>query len=343
MKKSPISSDRLVIQQLGTGEIVNNFAFDVRAGLSSNPKYLLPKYFYDELGSCLFEAICRLPEYYVTRAEMEILQKYADDIIAEILTIVDGGNIRLIELGNGSSIKTRYFIEAILKYQKKLHYLPVDISYSSLEQSSATLLNDYLPLRITAYSSDYLQALQALNQPVAIRQESKDYNIVLFLGSSLGNLDPEDSIILLREMRKALRPGEILLLGVDLKKSPSILIPAYADSLGVTAAFNLNLLVRINRELGGNFQVPGFQHRAIYNDQEGRVEMHLLSKERQSFQIAALDWIVEMEKDETIHTENSYKYDMEQLSTLANDAGFSLTQSWFDDAHQFSLNKFLAV
>ena len=330
-----LSDNRLTIHRLAHGGDSSAFARDVRAGLTATRKSIPPKYFYDELGSRLFEAICCLPEYYLTRAESEILRNNADEIVSSV-----EGTIRLLELGSGSAEKTRFLIEALLSKQPQLHYLPVDISDSSLELSSQRLLRLYPGLRITGFAADYFTALQALAKRVPADQDRR--TVALFLGSNIGNFGRDESREFLRAVRKLLRPEDALLLGADLKKSPDVLIPAYDDALGVTAAFNLNLLARINRELDGNFDVRKFQHSAVYNEELGRIEIHLVSLEPQVVRIRAIDLEVAFRKGETIRTENSYKFDIEQLSVIARDTGFSLSKTWFDSAGLFSFNLFVA-
>jgi dimethylhistidine N-methyltransferase len=321
------------MRRLAQGGNPDAFADDVRRGLTAKPKILFPKYFYDDLGSKLFEAICRLPEYYLTRAEREILSHHAREIADSI-----EGPVRLIELGSGSAEKTRYLIEALLERQKELHYLPIDISDESLESSSRELLKAYPQLSITAYASDYFTALRAIAET-----DSSERTIALFLGSNIGNLDPEEAQDFFREVRNVLRPTDALLVGADLKKSAAVLVPAYDDPLGVTAAFNLNLLVRINRELGGQFDIKKFEHRAIYNEELGRVELYLVSLARQTVRIEAIDVEASFEEGETIYTESSYKFDLERLAELARAPGFSLEQTWFDSARRFSFNLFVAA
>ena len=333
--RAPQSDNRFTIHRLALGGDANAFASDVRAGLTREAKALPPKYFYDELGSRLFEAICWLPEYYLTRAESEILQTNAAEIVSSV-----EGPVRLLELGSGSAEKTRYLIEALLAKQAELHYLPVDISDSSLELASQRLLRLYPGLRITAFAADYFTALQALATHVPADSDRR--TVAVFLGSNIGNFGRDESREFLHAVRKRLRPEDALLLGADLKKSPEVLIPAYNDALGVTAAFNLNLLSRINRELDGNFDVKKFQHSAIYNDELGRIEIHLVSREPQNIRIRAIDLEASFEKGETIRTENSYKFDLDQLAVLARDTGFSLAKTWFDSAHLFSFNLFVA-
>lgn len=329
------ADDRLTIHRLAEGGDSNAFASDVRAGLSAKAKSLSPKYFYDELGSRLFEAICWLPEYYLTRAEGEILRTTASEIVSSVT-----GPVRLLELGSGSAEKTRYLIEALLSKQTDLHYLPVDISDSSLELASQRLLRLYPGLRITAFAADYFTALQALAKRVPADPSS--HTVALFLGSNIGNFDRDESREFLRAVRRLLRPEDALLLGADLRKSPEVLIPAYDDALGVTAAFNLNLLERINRELDSNFDVKKFRHSATYNEELGRIEIRLVSREPQIIRIRAIDLEVEFDQGETIRTENSYKFDLDLLSVMAQDTGFSLAKTWFDSAGLYSFNLFVA-
>jgi len=335
-------SDSLTIYRLDLSERQASFAHDVLVGLTSTPKILLPKYFYDELGSRLFEAICCLPEYYVTRAESEIVTEHIDEVIDEI-AIPEQASVRLIELGSGSAEKTQPLIKSLLLRNTDLHYLPIDISVSSLERSSKDLLLAYPGLRITGYAADYSSALGALRHTSAQDQQGNVRTVVLFFGSSIGNLDPTESRTLLREVRAVLHPGDVLLLGADLKKSLKTLIPAYDDALGVTAAFNLNLLVRINRELDGNFDLDNFEHRAIYNEEHGRIEMHLFSRKAQTVQLREIKVEVSFESGESIHTENSYKFNVEELRELASATGFSHKRVWFDRNQLFSFNMFAAT
>lgn len=318
--------DRLSVRRLNSGAL-DQFADDVRRGLSGRPKSLPPKYFYDELGSKLFEAICCLPEYYLTRAEKEILRERADEIYRE----ASGARpIRFIELGSGSADKTRFLIEAALRRQGSLHYVPVDISEPSIEESCEELLRDYPAIRITAYVADYSEALDRIFDSL-----SGDFrNVALLLGSNIGNFDPQESRRLLSRLARA----DALILGADLKKPADRLVPAYDDPLGVTAAFNLNILARINRELGGDFDLSQFQHRAVYNQELGRIEMYLVSRKRQRVHIKALDLSVDFEPGEAIHTENSYKFDLDQLSELARGSGFSPERVWLDRSSSLSLN-----
>lgn len=322
---------RLTVRQGQAAEGGDSLAEDVSRGLTAKQKFLKPKYFYDEMGSIIFEAICRLPEYYVTRAELEILQKYRQQIIDSVL-----GPVSLVEAGSGSSTKTRLLIETILEQQEDLLYVPMDISEEILVKTADELLVSYPRLSITAFVGDYLNSFRLLNE---LKSQRK---LVLFLGSSLGNFEPPEDVDFLKLVRSALKPGDGLLLGLDLKKSADILEPAYDDALHVTAAFNLNLLNRINRELDADFDLRKFYHRAIYNEKLGRIEMHLVSQCAQTAYLAKVDLHVNFDEGEFIHTESSYKYDAHQVHDLANKACFSGSHSWQDSNALFSLNMLVA-
>jgi dimethylhistidine N-methyltransferase len=304
----------------------STFAEDVRRGLTASPKFLLPHYFYDALGSALFSAICELPEYYVTRAEDEILRTKAAEIAAAF-----GPDVRIAELGSGSARKTRHLIDAILHRQPALDFFPIDVDAGMLASSSRDLIRDYPGLSITAICGDFRDPA-ALLRPYLPTSGAR--TIVLFLGSSIGNLDPAAAGAMLANLRTALAPGDALFLGADLRKSPSILEPAYDDALGVTAAFNRNLLVRINRELGGTFDLETFAHRAFYNEAAGRIEMHLVSKIAQRVLIDGYE--IAFDEGESIHTENSHKYDVATLATLAAAGNFRIERRWSDSNGYFA-------
>lgn len=301
----------------------DEFAHDVRRGLTASRKFLLPQYFYDALGSALFTAICELPEYYVTRAETEILSARASEIVDAFAPPV-----RLIELGSGSGKKTRILIEALLARQTELEYAPLDIDPSILELSARELTNAYANLRVTPIAGDFR------NPPAVAANDLR--TVVLFLGSTIGNLDPDEAATMLTSVRAALRPGDALFLGADLRKPAHVLIPAYDDPLGVTAAFNKNILVRINRELGANFNLATFTHRAIWDEERGRIEMHLVSTTAQRARIASLDLDVDFAAGESIHTENSHKYDEASLRALAARGGFEVAKMWTDSRGWFA-------
>ncbi|HVF49087.1 MAG TPA: L-histidine N(alpha)-methyltransferase [Pyrinomonadaceae bacterium] len=326
--RQPDSQDR--------GDAADLFAQDVRAGLLAAPKRLFPKYFYDELGSLLFDAICLLPEYYLTRAENEILNQRADEIVAA----AGDAPLTLLELGSGSAVKTRSIIEALLKRQDELLYVPIDISASALEASARALLQSYPALTIEAYASDYESAL------ARVRRETIDENrrvLALFLGSNIGNFAPAEAHDFLRALRReALHAGDALLVGADLKKEKHVLEAAYDDPVGVTAAFNLNLLARLNRELDADFNPRAFRHVAFYNEAQGRVEIYLESTRAQQVSLRKLDLQVGFAAGERIHTENSHKYDIPELSALAAATGFRLAHTWLDRERRFSSNLLIA-
>jgi L-histidine Nalpha-methyltransferase len=330
-----VSTPRLVIHQSISSNDQSGFAEDVRAGLTARPKIPKPKYLYDALGSLLFEAICLLPEYYLTRAETEIFERRAAEIVAQLPS-----PITVVELGSGSSIKTRLLIEAILARQLKLCYQPIDISETILEQSAKQLLEDYPGLRITAHAADYTRGI------ASIERKDREKVLALLLGSNIGNYMPDEARDLLRQIRNALRPGDGLLLGADLKKSRETLEAAYNDALNLTAAFSRNLLVRINRDLNADFDLRQFKHRAFFNEDQSRIEIHLVSLTEQTVNIRGAEsqsaWQVRFQSGETIHTENSYKYDLEALAALAQATGFTPSRVWFDSERRFSCNFWLA-
>ena len=326
-----IDEDRLLIHNLVKLDPSAGFAEDVRRGLTSEPKRLLPKYFYDELGSQLFDAICLLPEYYLTRAENEIIERYAHEIVASV-----EGNKTLLEMGSGSASKTRLIVEALLDDQDDLLFIPVDISASALESSSRILLQSYPRLRIEAYAADYFDGLAELGK------EQRGRTLALFLGSNISNFGREEAPAFLRALRRVLRKGDALLLGADLKKDREVLEPAYDDALGLTAAFNLNLLARVNRELDGDFDLRAFKHHAFYNEDAGRVEIYIESALPQVVTIRKLGMEVQFKAGERIHTENSYKYDLSGIAQLAEETGFNSARTWLDSQGRFSSNLLLA-
>ena len=303
------------------------FARDVRVGLTAAPKWLPCRYFYDAEGSALFEEICSLPEYYLTRTERQILAERA----AEIAGLFQEP-IALVELGSGSAAKTRLLIEAFLQRHRCLRYVPVDISPSILEDSSLALLEEYPRLEIVAVAAEYAQGLAHLQ---AVTGQPK---LILWLGSNVGNLDRPQAAAFLRQVGRAMTDQDRLLIGIDLRKDRATLERAYDDSRGVTSRFNMNLLSRINEELGGRFDLASFRHRAIYNAEMGRVEMHLESCRTQRVQIEALELEVPFEAGETIHTENSYKYSLAEIEMLCSASGFRVERQWLDEGRLFSVN-----
>ncbi|MFQ5893744.1 MAG: L-histidine N(alpha)-methyltransferase, partial [Nitrospinota bacterium] len=302
------------------------FAADVRRGLSAQPKWLPCKYFYDERGSQLFEEICTLPEYYLTRTELAILEGCAPEIAT-----VSRGNVTLVELGSGSSRKTRLLLEALIAHQGDLHYVPIDISESMLVDIATRLVATYPTLTVTAYVAEYNDGIRR------IAEDDLGQKLVIFLGSNIGNFDPPQASAFLGTIRRALLRDDYLLIGMDMEKDVAVLEAAYDDSQGVTAEFNLNLLRRINRELGGEFDLNAFSHVAFYNAQESRIEMHLRSEADQAVCIRDFETVFPFGRGETIHTENSYKYTDASLRALAAQTGFDVVRSWQDAEGYFSL------
>jgi uncharacterized SAM-dependent methyltransferase len=344
---------------------------EVERGLALAPKRLAPRFFYDEEGSRLFERITETPEYYPTRTEAGILSRCGSEIVAAAFGRDDapGGGAAysaapsLVELGSGSSAKTRLLLDAY-GAARPLTYVPIDVSAQALRRFGEALLKDYPALTIRGLVCDYHGAAALLRPGGAefprasgsefsrasgaefSRASGSEFSrasgaarrLFLFLGSSLGNYDPPDARRLLGLMRGAMGPRDRFLLGLDLKKHPAVLHAAYNDAAGVTAAFNLNLLARINRELGGHFERERFAHVAFYNEAAGRIEMHLESREDQVVRIDATGRSYGFRRGERLHTENSYKYGPEDLSGLLRGTGLALERQWHDPQRWFSLN-----
>jgi dimethylhistidine N-methyltransferase len=312
--------------------LVDSFAHDVRKGLRSRPKYLQAKYFYDKAGSELFERITEQPEYYPTRTEASILKGHAPDIRDAV-----EGEVSLVELGSGSSNKTTILLDCFLEEQGRLPYLPIDISPKILEQSAERLESDYEGLATIPIASDYATGLNAANQLIEEKDHLPDRKLVLFLGSTIGNFEPPAARSFLQMIRDRMQDGDGLLVGFDLQKDQEVLNAAYNDRAGVTARFNLNLLTRINRELGGTFDLERFSHQAFYNDDEGRIELHLKSEEDQTVTVDRLDETYDFDKEETIHTESSYKYTLGLIDDHAQSSGFDTERVFTDDKNWFAL------
>ena len=312
---------------MDSAALLADFRNAVHAGLRDTPKTLPCRFFYDQEGSLLFERICELPEYYLTRTEDAILRDRAREIAAQLPP-----DVQMVELGSGSSRKTRRLIEALLDRQDALRYIPVDISGEMLQQTAQSLAREYPRLEVAPLVAEYTEGMERLQT----RPELP--TLVVFLGSNLGNFDLREATAFLARMRQMLRPGDRALLGLDLQKDPAILEAAYDDAARVTAQFNLNLLHRINRELGGTFDVGAFWHRAFYNPDEGRVEMHLASVREQTATVDGRTY--HFAAGETIHTENSYKFSLEGIDRMAADAGLARTHTWADDDQLFSVHLF---
>ena len=293
---------------------------EVITGLSASPKAIPPKFFYDTRGSELFDAICELPEYYQTRTEMNILR----DCVVELVGYI-GPDCLLVELGSGASKKVRLLLEEL----RPSSYLGVDISKEFLLESTRLLASDYPWLDVHAACIDFSHTLDVPHC------ETFDHKVAFFPGSSIGNFDPDDAVKLLRRVAEMMNNDGQLLIGVDLKKDARILNAAYNDAAGITAEFNLNLLDRIRNELDSSIDPESFDHKAFYNAELGRIEMHLVSKRTQSVRVA--DTIFEFSEGETIHTENSYKYTVDEFAELASAAGFRQQQVWTDESSLFSV------
>ncbi len=304
------------------------FADAIRAGLLRQPKSLPFTYFYDEIGSDLFDRICAVPEYYLTRTEDSILHDHAREMVEGWSTPPT-----LIELGSGSAEKTRRLITAAITRYHRLHFIPIDVSGSALEDSARRLIRSFPALRVTGLVGDYHAALSD------IRTRVREPKLIVFLGSSLGNYEPDAAVALLTKIAGAMNPDDRLLLGTDLVKDPTVLERAYDDSQGVTARFNRNLLVRINREFRADFAIDCFRHRAIYRPELGRVEMHLVSRISQSVTIPGAGLKVAFEENESIHTENSHKYDPVGLAAMAERSGFVEETAWTDQKGWFRVQR----
>ncbi|MBV8198707.1 MAG: L-histidine N(alpha)-methyltransferase [Candidatus Eremiobacteraeota bacterium] len=309
---------------------VPSFAEDVAAGLSATPKRLSSKYLYDDVGSALFDAITRLPEYYLTRAETEILGQWGWQIVRMLDAPLD-----FLELGSGSAAKTRRLIGEALRLQSQLRYSPIDISTEAIRASSLALVESFPGLSVRAYAGDYFDVLRSCELCAQRKM------LAMFMGSNIGNYEPAQAAELLSLLHDALRPGDGLLLGADLKKDPAKLESAYDDPAGVTAAFDLNLLARINRELEGNFDVRGFRHVARYDEARGSVDSYLEAREEVSASIGAIGLNVILRPGERIHTESSYKFNDDELIAFGQRAGFRSLSIWHDGARRFAVHLFV--
>src|SRR5882724_12425547 len=305
-----------------------DFLADVIAGLSSNPRTIPSKYFYDELGAALFQKICELPEYYVTRTEIDILDRSRADIASQL-----GPNLELIGLGTGAGTKTRILIEAL---ENPAVYVSVDISQKQLRQSTALFRKIFPDLEILPVCADYLQPV-TLPSP----RHKAARNVVYFPGSTIGNFEPNEALEFLCRIANVSGRGGGLLIGVDLQKDQNVIEAAYNDSAGITAQFNLNLLAHINREVGADFDLSQWRHRAIYNSEAGRIEMYLISAVDQTVRI--YDRQFHFRAGEKILTEHSYKHTPEGFIALARQAGFDFLKLWTDDARLFGVFYFVAT
>jgi dimethylhistidine N-methyltransferase len=304
-----------------------SFAEDVRKGLTSTPKRLSSKYFYDETGSRLFQQIMNMESYYLTDAELEILQMHEKSFLKYFLA--ENPSFDLIELGAGDGKKTRVLLELLQRDNTDFRYLPVDISEEILLEMAAQLKEEIPGLKVIPQPGDYFQVLEHL--------EPRDHasKVILFLGSNIGNFVQDRAIKFLHHVGDYMDPGDLLLIGCDLKKDPGVILPAYNDPEGVTAAFNKNLLTRINRELDAGFDENKFLFYPFYNIETGEVRSYLISKEEQEVEVKGIGERIHFDQWEYIHTEISKKYDLKEIEELATRSGFSVVENFFDSRKYF--------
>jgi L-histidine Nalpha-methyltransferase len=307
--------------------VLDRVAESVRLGLTARPKTLPPWLFYDESGSELFDQITELPEYYLTRVERSILAAHAGAMMAQA---GDGRRLRIVELGAGSADKTRLLLRAAAERQGSVVYEPIDVSRTALEAACERIERELPDVEVAPRVMDYTRELE-FDPPEDERR------LVLYIGSSIGNFEPAQASRVLRRVRAGLTRGDCLLLGVDLVKDGRTLMNAYDDSAGVTAAFNLNLLVRLNRELGADFDLDRFAHRALWNPAASRIEMHLESLAEQTVRVPALELSVDFNEGETIHTENSYKFPPGAAEATLSAAMFAPVATWTDRRGWFAV------
>ena len=305
--------------------LISPIAEDVVAGLSESPKQLPPKLFYDAEGSRLFDAITRTPEYYPTRTERAILEQFAGEMVRSA-----GSNLTLVELGAGSAYKTKTLIRAILRRQLRLEFHPVDVSPAALKDAVASLNGDFPNLHVSPIVADYGHQLPDL-------RSRPGRKLVLFIGSTIGNFEPQEACEFLRRVRNSLEKDDALLLGFDMVKDERVLHAAYNDKERVTEQFNKNVLARINRELGADFDLDEFNHVAFWNAKKSRIEMHLESRVDQEVWVSDLGRRFQFAFGERIHTENSYKFTKRTISALLSQAGLAVERTWCDKDKWFSV------
>ena len=305
---------------------IPSIAADVETGLCASPKSLPPRLFYDARGSELFEQITALPEYYLTSTERQILETHAAEMIEAA-----GSDLRVVELGAGSATKTVILLRELARQQGKAIFYPVDVSSAAMEEADERLRRVIPGIELHPVVADYTSGLPFL-------QSLRGRKLILYIGSSIGNFEPLQASAILSAIRASMAPGDAILLGTDMRKSPKRLIPAYDDAAGVTAAFNKNMLIRINRELGADFNLDRFAHRAVWNPELSRIEMHLESLVPQQVRIRDLSLTVSFRRGETIHTENSYKFSMPMIRSIASNASLSVERTWTDPRRLFTVH-----
>ena len=304
------------------------FAEDVLTGLSANPKFLSSKYIYDQEGDKLFKAIMELDEYYLTNCEFEIFTDFKNNLLN--LFKSNSESFSLVEFGSGDGLKTKILLMNFMKQNVNFKYVPIDISQHALDNLEKDLSASLPKLKVEGISGEYFKALDAFNKI------STDRKVILFLGSNIGNFLEEEAVHFLSELKKCLTTNDLLLIGFDLKKDPNIILRAYNDPHGITRDFNLNLLKRINRELGGNFDIEKFKHFPLYNPETGTAKSYIISTNTQTVDIEELGESFQFDAWETIHTEISQKYDLTMINRLANKTGFRVIENFYDSRHYFA-------
>ena len=320
-----VVDERLCYYEPSKNKSEKTFAEELSSSLNQKRKSIHPKFFYDKKGSELFEDICKLPEYYLTRTEISILRKLDVKLSAYM-----NDEFRLVELGSGSSYKTRILISILGNMYKQIEYFPIDIS-KILKESTTTLLNDYENLHMTGIIDNYESGLKF------VKNYDNKKNLIVFLGSSFGNFDYKPGLRFLNKINSSMKDDDLFLIGLDLVKDKNVLEYAYNDSHGITAQFNLNVLSRINSELDSNFNVDKFAHHAVYNEAENRVEIYLRSLENQTVNITKAGIALKIKQNELIHTENSHKYTIPKIKEMFSSTGFRIRDMWFDEKQYFCL------
>ena len=323
--KKYVIDNKLEYFKPNSTEIKKTFADEIYSSLNRESKYINPKFFYDRKGSNLFEQICWLPEYYPTSTEIKILKNLKSELPKYL-----EDSFRLVELGSGSSVKTRLILDILAENQNEIEYFPIDIS-EILTESSELLQRDYSDLHITGVIDTYEGGLEF------IEKYDDKKNLIIFLGSSFGNFTPNEGEDFLRKINSIMKNEDLFLIGLDLVKDKKILENAYDDSQGITAKFNLNVLSRINDELDADFILNNFEHFSKYNEKDQRVEMYLKSLVNQSVIISKANLSLKLKQGELIHTEHSHKYEIPQIKELMDKTGFKIKQSWLDENKHYSL------
>ena len=320
-----VVSERLCYYEPHKNKLQKTFVQELSSSLNQKQKSINPKFFYDEKGSKLFEEICELPEYYLTRTEINILTQLYEKLPPHL-----NGDFRLVELGSGSAKKTRMLISILEKLQRHVEYFPIDIS-NILKDSSKKLRDDYENLRVTGIIDSYESGLEFL------KHYDQKNNLIIFLGSSFGNFSYENGLTFLQKINSSMKKSDLFLIGLDLVKDKTVLERAYNDSQDVTAKFNLNVLSRINSELDSDFNIRKFVHHAIYNESQSRVEIYLRSLENQTVNISKASMTLQIKQNELIHTENSCKYTIPKIKEMLSTTGFQIRDVWYDEKQHYCL------